>query len=238
MRGAWRPERGFHELGSILACLLCYHVITSPMRDARQEPRPPGLRHYFFLLRRSDSLRTIMVVTLLPEKESLVNARIGQGPFREQVLQLWGRRCALTRSATLAAIRASHIKPWCDSTDEERLDPYNGIPLIASLDALFDAGLISFQSTGKLIVSAKLTTRERRIFGVGDGSLTIKPSPRLGRSLALPGCDTTKIVATRRQGLPNCSRSNRFEPGSWQESSWPFSGGCRSASCSGPRQLL
>ena len=62
-------------------------------------------------------------------KETLINARVGQGPFREHVLQLWGKCCAVTRSLTLEAIRASHIKPWRQSTDEERLDPHNGLPL-------------------------------------------------------------------------------------------------------------
>ena len=28
-----------------------------------------------------------------------------------------------------------------ESTDKERLDPYDGLPLTATLDALFDAGL-------------------------------------------------------------------------------------------------
>ncbi|HEV2950111.1 MAG TPA: HNH endonuclease signature motif containing protein, partial [Gemmataceae bacterium] len=103
-------------------------------------------------------------------KEALINARVGQGLFREHVLQLWGNCCAVTRSLTLYAIRASHIKPWRESTDDERLDPHNGLPLVASLDALFDAGLISFESSGKMVVSSKLKTAERRIFAIGKES--------------------------------------------------------------------
>ena len=64
-------------------------------------------------------------------KLALVAARVGQGKFREDVLQLWGQRFAVTHSTTRDAIRASHIIPWCESTDVERLDPNNGIPLIA-----------------------------------------------------------------------------------------------------------
>ena len=117
-------------------------------------------------------------------KETLINARVGQGPFREDVLQLWGNCCAVTGSLTLDAIRASHIKPWRESTDDERLDPHNGLPLVASLDALFDAGLISLESSGKMIVSSKLRTAERHIFAIGKKSLTEKPTAKAAKYLA------------------------------------------------------
>ena len=109
-------------------------------------------------------------------KETLVAARLGQGKFRQDVLDLWGGRCSVSGSSTLAAIRASHIKPWRDSTNDERLDPNNGLPLIASLDALFDAGLISFEASGRMLVSGKLKSAEQSIFGLGGKSLSKKPS--------------------------------------------------------------
>lgn len=99
-------------------------------------------------------------------KEALVDARVGQGWFRSQVLALWGGQCAVTGSRTFDAIRASHIKPWRNSNDEERLDPYNGLPMVASLDALFDAGLIGFDSTGGLVISPALPESERALFGL------------------------------------------------------------------------
>lgn len=68
-------------------------------------------------------------------KQALIDARVGQGRFRTQVLGLWDRRCAVTGIQTVEAIRASHIRPWRDSTHEQRLDPSNGLPLVASLDA-------------------------------------------------------------------------------------------------------
>lgn len=111
-------------------------------------------------------------------KEALISARVGQGKFRTQVFQLWGNCCSVTGSATQTAIRASHIKPWRESTNKERLDPNNGLPLVASLDALFDAGLISFNSFGKLIVSSKLTSTERKIFGINEKSLTKKTAAK------------------------------------------------------------
>lgn len=93
--------------------------------------------------------------------EMLVQARIGQGAFRRNVLRIWNSRCAVSSSSTLDVIRASHIKPWRDSTDHERLDPANGLPLLANYDALFDAGLISFDDNGCMIVSSSLNVTER-----------------------------------------------------------------------------
>ena len=111
-------------------------------------------------------------------KDTLVSARVGQGIFRAQVLELWDNRCSVTRSVTGVAIRASHIKPWRYSTDEERLDPNNGLPLVASLDALFDAGLISFGLSGTLIVSSVLSESERQIFGLNSQSLVKTPTQK------------------------------------------------------------
>jgi putative restriction endonuclease len=124
----------------------------------------------------SDDLRALIKQNITSTiKEELINARIGQGIFRTKALKLWGGRCAVTNSKTLDAIRASHIKPWRSSTDKERLDPNNGLPLIASLDALFDAGLISFDESGKLIVSSMLQVKERHIFGIDNASLNRMP---------------------------------------------------------------
>jgi hypothetical protein len=117
-------------------------------------------------------------------KKSLVNARIGQGLFRQEVLRRWGNRCSVTRSVTLDAIRASHIKRWCESSNEERLDPENGLPLVASLDALFDKGLVSFDSAGKLIISSQLNANERQLFGLNKCSLTRTPTVKTAEYLA------------------------------------------------------
>jgi len=95
------------------------------------------------------------------ERDALVSARLGQGPFRTAVLAIWERRCAVTGCSVLEAIRASHIKPWRLATNQERLDPENGLPLVATLDALFDAGLITFASDGAMLVSDRLPAGER-----------------------------------------------------------------------------
>jgi hypothetical protein len=80
------------------------------------------------------------------ERESYIMARIGQGKFRAGVIAAWGlsETCALTGIAISALLTASHIKPWKDSTDEERMDPMNGLMLAAHADRLFDRHLLSF----------------------------------------------------------------------------------------------
>lgn len=117
-------------------------------------------------------------------KRALVDARLGQGKFRKDVLQSWENCCSVTGSMVLAAIRASHIKPWRESSNTERLDPNNGLPLIANLDALFDTGFISFASSGKLIVASALDRTELAIFGIDQTSLRKKPTEKMAAYLA------------------------------------------------------
>lgn len=116
-------------------------------------------------------------------KEVLANARLGQGQFRADVLSAWGGCCAVTGSVTPDAIRASHIKPWRSSNNHERLDPRNGLPLVATLDALFDAGLISFSSEGSMMISKKLDASDRERLGLEARSLRATPSAETGTYL-------------------------------------------------------
>jgi hypothetical protein len=59
-------------------------------------------------------------------RKALIDARFGQGQFRADVGNLWKSACAVTGCEIAAALRASHIKPWSQSTDKERLDPDMG----------------------------------------------------------------------------------------------------------------
>ncbi|MEA5475375.1 HNH endonuclease [Synechococcus sp. CCY9201] len=117
------------------------------------------------------------------EKETLANARVGQGAFRADVLRIWDSRCCVTGSQLLDAIRASHVKPWRDSTNTERLDPNNGLPLIATIDALFDAGLVIFSADGKLKVARCINDVERELLGLADLGLSRTPNRALAEYL-------------------------------------------------------
>lgn len=94
-------------------------------------------------------------------RETLVKARRGQGFFRDRVLSLWDERCAATGYANTRFLVASHIKPWKFSDDSERLDQFNGLPLIPSIDKAFDLGFISFDSTGRVMLSTELEEPEK-----------------------------------------------------------------------------
>jgi hypothetical protein len=100
------------------------------------------------------------------EAERLVIQRIGQDIFREALIVYWGGRCPLTGITEPALLRASHIVPWSDCNDEQRLDVHNGLLLSALWDAAFDKGLISFGDDGTLRVSASLSEPARQALGI------------------------------------------------------------------------
>lgn len=100
-------------------------------------------------------------------REALILSRIGQGRFRAELLDYWDG-CAVTGIGRKEALRASHIKPWIDSSNTERLDPFNGLLLVGTVDLLFDAGLISFADDGAVLISAELEADERIQLGVRD----------------------------------------------------------------------
>jgi hypothetical protein len=87
------------------------------------------------------------------EAFALRDSRLGQARFRAAVIDYWGA-CAVTGCAALELLSASHIKPWKDSTDSERLDPFNGILLTPNLHSVFDVGLISFGDDGCILLSS------------------------------------------------------------------------------------
>ncbi|MCA6924799.1 HNH endonuclease [Pectobacterium versatile] len=84
-------------------------------------------------------------------KKQLINARLGQGDFRNKVLTNYPE-CPITGVSLPSLLKASHIKPWRISNNKERLDPYNGIMLSPHIDALFDKGYISFADDGSMLI--------------------------------------------------------------------------------------
>lgn len=85
-------------------------------------------------------------------KAAIIQARRGQGLFRQRVMQV-ERRCRITGVDVPAHLRASHCKPWRDATNDERLNGENGLLLTPDADHLFDRGFISFDDNGDLLVS-------------------------------------------------------------------------------------
>jgi putative restriction endonuclease len=123
-------------------------------------------------------------------KERLINARLGQGQFREDLFRHWGRACAVTGCTVEHVLRASHIKPWKESDDKQRLDRFNGLLLSANLDALFDKHLISFDDQGKMLISEQLSDEE---------ILLLSLSGQLRKPLNSKQKDYLKIHRTKHQ---------------------------------------
>ncbi len=107
------------------------------------------------------------------EREGLVTSRVGQGAYRKSILFRWEFKCAVTSYTKKEILIASHIVPWKISTCEERLDVDNGILLSPIYDALFDQHLISFENSGKIILSQSLSNTNYGLIGV-DGNEKIR----------------------------------------------------------------
>ena len=99
-------------------------------------------------------------------RERFIQARLGQGQFRQDIMRRWQGACAVTGCTQPEVLRASHIRPWRESSNEERLDPANGILLAANLDALFDRFLISFDDDGHMRISDRVEQSCRELFGL------------------------------------------------------------------------
>lgn len=100
-------------------------------------------------------------------KTALIDARLGQGRYRAKLIDYW-KGCAVTTLSEKSLLRASHIKPWRNSNDEERLNVFNGLLLIPNLDLAFDKGFITFDDDGDIKISDRLTETRRTILKIND----------------------------------------------------------------------
>jgi putative restriction endonuclease len=107
------------------------------------------------------------------QRVQLAKARIGQGLFRNLVL-LDGPRCRVTGVDDTRLLIASHIKPWRESSNQERISRHNGIMLSPHIDALFDKHLLTFEDDGRVRIHASIPEQ------VLD-RWSIRPDSRTGR---------------------------------------------------------
>jgi putative restriction endonuclease len=104
-------------------------------------------------------------------REQLVRARRGQGVFRANVLLREGT-CRVTQVSEPRHLKASHIKPWRDATDAERLDGSNGLLLSPHIDHLFDEGYITFSSNQELVIVPEVRDKLLDAWGI-DSSVRV-----------------------------------------------------------------
>ncbi|MCH4007594.1 MAG: HNH endonuclease [Eubacterium sp.] len=101
------------------------------------------------------------------EHLTLVKARVNQTEFRMRLIDYWDGQCAVTGLGKTDLLIASHIKPWRDcTTNKESISKYNGLLLTPNLDALFDAGYITFDNEGSIVISPQLSEADKKILGI------------------------------------------------------------------------
>jgi putative restriction endonuclease len=107
---------------------------------------------------------------------TLVRPRLGQGAFRLEVLDAYGRRCAVTGERTLPVLDAAHIKPY-SMNGEHRLD--NGLLMRKDLHALFDAGYVTVTPQLEFRVSRRIREEfeNGRDYYALEGSSVRLPAP-------------------------------------------------------------
>src|SRR3954471_23627063 len=108
----YQPNRGpvgasflYRQDGKVLAASLRVYRLAVSLPDA------PLMRFY---AKTAGLPRTT-------EAERLVIQRVGQDVFRDALMDYRGGRCPLTGITDPALLRASHIVPWADCSDEQRL---------------------------------------------------------------------------------------------------------------------
>ncbi len=108
------------------------------------------------------------------ERKGLITSRVGQGDYRKKLIVKFKSKCAILGSGPKEILIASHIVPWADATDKQRLDVENGILLSPLYDALFDRNFISFKNNGKIIISSCLTdTQAKKLALTGKETINV-----------------------------------------------------------------
>jgi hypothetical protein len=139
-------------LGHVLLAMLDMHQV----RELDQPPRymidhEPNAQVL-------DDIHRIETDTSIPETQrlQLTKARVGQGFFRKQVILL-DPACRVTGVTDTRVLIASHIKPWREANNAERLSGYNGLLLSPHVDALFDEQFVTFEDDGRIRVHPSLS---------------------------------------------------------------------------------
>ena len=135
-------------IGDEAALLMKGNLLTEPPADYHKKTAVGLLEWEEHLRQQLESDQTLRET----EKKALIFARRGQWLFKDNVGRP-ERRCRVTHVDRPEHLRASHIKPWRDSSNQERLDGENGFLLTPTIDHLFDRGFVSFEDNGTLLIS-------------------------------------------------------------------------------------
>ena len=107
------------------------------------------------------------------EKEAIILSRRGQGEFRRKIIQRY-KTCIITGISDTRLLVASHIKPWRNATNSERLSSENGFLLSPLYDKLFDLGLITFKANGNIVISPQLLDNDKKLINIDEHRSYVK----------------------------------------------------------------
>lgn len=136
-----------------------YEPVPADVTTADDEP---GAREAFDPARVKDARERLM---------AFVVRRLGQPAFRDMLLKLYRRRCALTGCDVIEVLEAAHVTPYRGAHTNQAT---NGILLRADIHTLFDLGLIAIDPTTRQVIIApalKGTT-----YGELEGKVVAEPS--------------------------------------------------------------
>lgn len=97
--------------------------------------------------------------------------RVAQPLFRRDVVEAYGGKCALTGTDCEEALEAAHIQPFRGPKSQH---VQNGIALRRDIHRLFDAGLITFDPDGTVVLSSQLQPSS---YGTLAGVKAMFPKP-------------------------------------------------------------
>lgn len=118
------------------------------------------------------------------EKEAIIQARMGQGIFRQRILEKYHNRCIITGIDDTRLLIASHIKPWRSADNNERISGENGLLLSPLYDKMFDIGLITFDENMKILISQRLSNANSTLINIDCNKIFItEPSSELCKNL-------------------------------------------------------
>ncbi|SDN62531.1 HNH endonuclease [Bacillus sp. OK048] len=101
------------------------------------------------------------------EKETIIKSRIGHSAFKKALLVI-EKKCRICGVTDERFLVASHIKPWSESNNLERLDVNNGLLLCPNHDALFDKRYISFDETGQVMIKKSLDDTTKILLNINE----------------------------------------------------------------------
>ena len=126
-----------------------------------------------------------------PQREASENiavrkVRESQSFFRMMILSAYESKCCVTGIDIKPLLVASHIKPWAESDNSEKLNPQNGLSLNALHDRAFDRGLIGVTDDYAILVSSRVSQSGsdavRDLFSKYSGQKMRMPSRFLPRA--------------------------------------------------------